>query len=70
MIRTAATPARHPVQVIRLGDAVLLVALGMEATVDYALRIKTEFVKPDGPAVWVAGYSNVSPRVPSGGRAR
>ena len=45
-------------QVIRLGDDVLLVALGMETTVDYALRIKSEFTLPDGPAVWVAGYSN------------
>ena len=57
----ARPPHRYPVQVIRLGDAVLLVALGMEATVDYALRIKTEFAKPDGPAVWVAGYSNDYP---------
>ena len=46
---------------IRLGDGVLLVALGMEATVDYALRLKQELQKPDGPAVWIAGYSNLYP---------
>jgi hypothetical protein len=57
----ARPPHRYPVQVIRLGDAVLLVALGMETTVDYALRIKAEFTTPDGPAVWVAGYSNDYP---------
>jgi neutral ceramidase len=40
---------------------VLLVALGMETTIDYALRIKAEFTLPTGPAVWVAGYSNDYP---------
>jgi neutral ceramidase len=54
-------PHRYPVQVIRLGDDILLVALGMETTVDYALRIKEEFAAADGPAVWVAGYSNDYP---------
>jgi neutral ceramidase len=57
----ARPPHAYPVQVIRLGDDVLLVALGMETTVDYALRIKSEFTLPDGPAVWVAGYSNDYP---------
>ena len=27
--------------------------------VDYALRLKRELTMPDGPAIWVAGYSNV-----------
>jgi len=54
-------PHPYPVQVIRLGDDLLLVALGMETTVDYSLRIKAEFTAADGPAVWVAGYSNDYP---------
>jgi hypothetical protein len=27
--------------------------------VDYSLRLKRELAKPAGPAIWVAGYSNV-----------
>ncbi|MBC8355995.1 MAG: neutral/alkaline non-lysosomal ceramidase N-terminal domain-containing protein [Planctomycetes bacterium] len=58
-----ATPDRpdfaYPVQVIRFGNDLMLVALGNEVVVDYALRLKRELTKPDGPAVWVAGYSNV-----------
>lgn len=46
----------YPVQVVRLGDAVLLAALGGEVCVDYALRLKRELAG-DG-AVWLAGYSN------------
>jgi neutral ceramidase len=57
----ARPPLAYPVQAIRLGDGVLIVALGMEATVDYALRLKEELSKPDGPAVWIAGYSNLYP---------
>jgi neutral ceramidase len=49
----------YPVQVIRWGDDLMLIALGSEAVVDYSLRLKTELTKPDGPAIWVAGYSNV-----------
>ena len=49
----------YPVQVIRLGDDVLLIALGTEVVVDYSLRLKAELSRPEGPAVWVAGYSNV-----------
>ena len=44
-----------PVQVVRFGRELLLIALGGEPVVDYALRFKREFA---GPAVWVAGYSN------------
>ena len=44
-----------PVQVIRFGDQLTLVALAGETVVDYSLRIKRELA---GPAVWVAGYSN------------
>jgi len=58
-----ATPDRedfaYPVQLIRFGDDLMLVALGNEVVVDYALRLKRELTKPEGPAIWVAGYSNV-----------
>lgn len=47
-----------PVSVVRFGDAVLFVALPGETVVDYSLRIKRENRMPDGPEVWVAGYSN------------
>ncbi len=45
----------YPVQVVRLGDALLLVALAGETVVDYSLRLKRDLPVP---AVWVAGYSN------------
>jgi len=49
-----------PVQVVRLGEEVTLVALPGETVVDYSLRLKHELSNIDGsgPAVWVAGYSN------------
>jgi len=49
----------YPVQVIQFGDDLMLIALGNEVVVDYSLRLKRELTKPDGPAIWVAGYSNV-----------
>ena len=55
---TLLTSYPAPVQVVRFGDAVLFVALPGETVVDYSLRIKRENRKPDGPDVWVAGYSN------------
>lgn len=45
----------YPVQVVRFGQALTLVALGSEVVVDYSLRLKRE-VKDT--ALWVAGYSN------------
>jgi hypothetical protein len=45
----------YPVQVIRFGDDLVLVALAGEVVVDYSLRLKRELA---GPAVWIAGYSN------------
>ena len=45
----------YPVQVVRFGDDLTLVAMGGETVVDYALRIRREF---DGNGLWVAGYSN------------
>lgn len=55
-----AGPFPYPVQVVRLGHEVVLVALGSEVVVDYSLRIKEELRRRKGatPAVWVAGYSN------------
>jgi hypothetical protein len=50
-------PAAYPcpVQAWRLGKEVTLVALGGEAVVDYALRLKKE-LGPEG--LWVAAYAN------------
>jgi hypothetical protein len=45
----------YPVQVIRFGDDLTLVALAGEVVVDYSLRLKAEIADP---VVWVAGYSN------------
>ena len=45
----------YPVQVVRFGSDLTLVALAGEVVVDYSLRLKKELA---GPAVWVAGYSN------------
>ncbi|PAW69002.1 MAG: hypothetical protein B9S34_00675 [Opitutia bacterium Tous-C1TDCM] len=45
---------QYPVQVWRLGEDRLWIALGGEVVVDYALRFKKEF----GPSTWVAGYAN------------
>ena len=52
----ARPPHAYPVQVIRFGHDLTLVALGSEVVVDYALRIKRELAG-EAP-VWVAGYSN------------
>ena len=50
-------PETYPylVQVLRLGDQLLIVALAGETVVDYSLRLKQELA---GPRVWVAGYCN------------
>lgn len=56
--QTGGLPAsyRSPVQVIKLGQELLLVALSGEVVVDYSLRLKRELA---GIArVWVAGYCN------------
>jgi hypothetical protein len=50
---------RCPVQVVRFGPNLTLVAIGGEATVEYSLRLKRE-LKSEPAAVWVAGYSNDS----------
>jgi hypothetical protein len=48
----------YPVQVVRFGNDLCMIFLGYEVVVDYSLRLKSELTKADGPAVWVAGYSN------------
>jgi hypothetical protein len=45
----------YPVQTWRLGDELMLVALGGEVVVDYALRLKKEI---GAGKTWVAGYTN------------
>lgn len=45
----------YPVQVIRFGDDLMMIALAGEVVIDYALRLKRELT--DTP-LWVAGYSN------------
>ena len=45
----------YPVQAVRLGEELALVALGGEVVVDYALRLKREFPHEN---LIVAGYSN------------
>jgi hypothetical protein len=53
----AGKPAHpYPVQVIHLGNDLVIAALGSETTVDYSLRLKRELAGE--AAVWVAGYSN------------
>jgi hypothetical protein len=44
-----------PLQVIRLGEEMLMIAIGGEPVVDYAHMMGDEFA---GPVVWVAGYCN------------
>ena len=53
-----AIPTSYPylVQVVRIGNEVLLVALSGEVVVDYSLRLKQELKGP--AAVWIAEYSN------------
>ena len=38
----------------RLGNEMLVIGMGAETVVDYALRFKTEF----GPGTWVCGYAD------------
>lgn len=49
----------YPVQVVRFGNDLCIIALGNEVVIDYSLRLKRELAEPDGPAIWVAGFSNV-----------
>lgn len=49
-------PHLYPVQVARFGEALTVVALGSETTIDYSIRLKRELSKDS--ATWVVGYSN------------
>jgi neutral ceramidase len=44
----------YPVHAWRLGTEMLVVGMGAETVVDYALRFKKEF----GPGTWVCGYAD------------
>ncbi len=57
-----------PVQALRLGGQILMVAIGGESVVDYSLRFKKDFGKAigDDSMLWFAGYStDVSFYLPS-----
>ncbi|OHB69722.1 MAG: hypothetical protein A2V70_16240 [Planctomycetes bacterium RBG_13_63_9] len=45
----------YPVQVVRFGDDLSLIALAGEVVVDYALLLRKRF---EGQRIWVAGYCN------------
>jgi neutral ceramidase len=45
----------YPIQVVRFGKELTLIALGGEVVVDYSIRLQREI---EDPIVWVAGYSN------------
>lgn len=44
----------YPVHAWQLGNEMLVIGMGAETVVDYALRFKNEF----GPGTWVCGYSD------------
>ncbi len=44
----------YPIHAWRLGNEVLMIGMGAETVVDYALRFKKEF----GPGTWVLGYAD------------
>jgi hypothetical protein len=46
-----------PIQVARLGDGLVLIAIGGEPVIDYALELKRRYAAA-GRIVWVAGYAN------------
>lgn len=46
-----------PIQVVRLGKQLMLIALGGEPVVEYAMKLKKEYASQT-PLVWVAGYAN------------
>jgi neutral ceramidase len=62
-IETGQVRTTYPylVQVARFGDDLLMMGLAGEVVVDYSLRLKKELTPPisgQGPAIWVAGYTN------------
>jgi len=51
---TFETAYPYPVHAWRLGKEMLVIGMGAETVVDYALRFKREF----GPGTWVCGYAD------------
>ncbi len=47
-----------PVQAVRFGSGLSVVAIGGEVVIDYAIRLKQDIGEITGAPVWVAGYSN------------
>ncbi len=47
----------YPIQVLSLGDDLLMVALAGEVVVDYSLNIKAKHARPNR-SVWVSAYAN------------
>ena len=52
-------PIAYPIQLVQFGKDLTIVALSSETVIDYSLRLKSELQSPTGPAIWIAGYSNV-----------
>ena len=46
--------AEYPLHAWRIGEDTLMLGMGAETVVDYALRFKREF----GPGTWVCGYAD------------
>jgi len=44
----------YPIHAWQLGDEMLVISMGAETVVDYALRFKSEY----GPGTWVCGYAD------------
>ena len=56
---------RLPLQAIRLGSSLTLIALGGEVVADYAVRLRKELAARDRD-VWIVGYSNdITTYIPS-----
>ena len=51
---TFETAYPYPIHAWRLGEEMLLIGMGAETVVDYALRFKAEY----GPGTWVCGYAD------------
>jgi hypothetical protein len=51
---TFASSYPYPIHAWALGQELLIVGMGAETVVDYALRFKREF----GPGTWVCGYAD------------
>jgi poly(3-hydroxybutyrate) depolymerase len=50
--------AHYPIQLWRIGDNLLWIALGGEVVVEYALHLKKDLAGAKNGTVWVTGYAN------------